>query len=534
MPLANRNNSYDFDGFLNLRNNFDYYTDDPFLQKVVRYFAASEWNLVDEEARKFSQKASFRWKEVTENISRPENHPRLIHFNAHNQRIDRLVRPYELVEMENEILAQALFSKKTLPWVRMVKQYLIFQNGEACLMCPLACTEGLIVLLEKFADTSELKQILAHCKEGIEGDYALGAQFLSEIQGGSDIPGNLVEAVREDDIWKIYGKKFFCSAAHVDYAVVTAKPTGSESVAIFVVPSWLPGNKKKEIRNGYTIDRIKWKMGTSELPTAEITFRGAIAYQVGPLEQGLTNVIGLVLSRSRLMIGLSTAASMTKAAREAKQYSEFREAFGRKIKDYPMVYHQISSMESIAQQTTAAIFKICNEFLSINGDLAGGLNRNESLEMKRKRFEIRELIMLQKITASWDATDVIRQAMSIFGGHGVMEDFSSLPRLYRDSAVHELWEGPRNVLLAQIHRDFQKASQWYPPSDFVNSILKGREGQNTKKLATEMTELVAYPNLTDFHDKTREICERWTHFCHKLFHAYQEMAWYEVNSKLGS
>jgi hypothetical protein len=27
-----------------------------------------------------------------------------------------------------------------------------------------------------------------------------------------------------------------------------------------------------------TIDRIKWKMGTSELTTAEITFNGALAY----------------------------------------------------------------------------------------------------------------------------------------------------------------------------------------------------------------------------------------------------------------
>jgi hypothetical protein len=48
--------------------------------------------------------------------------------------------------------------------------------------------------------------------------------------------------------------------------------------------------------------------------------------------------------------------------------------------------------------------------------------------------------MLQKITASWDCTDVIRQAMSVFGGHGIMEDFSSLPRRFRDSAINELWK----------------------------------------------------------------------------------------------
>lgn len=89
---------------------------------------------------------------------------------------------------------------------------------------------------------------------------------------------NVLEAVSENGVWKLYGDKFFCSATHADYAVLTAKPAGSDKVALFIVPSWLPGNKEKEIRNGYVINRIKWKMGTSELTTAEITFNGAVAY----------------------------------------------------------------------------------------------------------------------------------------------------------------------------------------------------------------------------------------------------------------
>ena len=32
--------------------------------------------------------------------------------------------------------------------------------------------------------------------------------------------------------------------------------------------------------------------------------------------------------------------------------------------------------------------------------------------------------------------------ISIFGGHGVIEDFSALPRIFRDAMVNELWEGP--------------------------------------------------------------------------------------------
>lgn len=36
------------------------------------------------------------------------------------------------------------------------------------------CTEGLVALLEYYADTPELKRILSHCKEGINEDFAIG------------------------------------------------------------------------------------------------------------------------------------------------------------------------------------------------------------------------------------------------------------------------------------------------------------------------------------------------------------------------
>jgi hypothetical protein len=136
--------------------------------------------------------------------------------------------------------------------------------------------------------------------------------------------------------------------------------------------------------------------------------------------------------------------------------------------------------------------------------------------------------MLQKITASYDSTDVIRTAMSLFGGHGVMEDFSVLPRLYRDSAVNELWEGPRNVLLMQIHRDLQKASVWYKPEEFVKNILAGGDVERVDKLAAEMAEIVAYPNLLQADDETIQMSMRWDKFCHDLTHAYQDLALAEV------
>jgi alkylation response protein AidB-like acyl-CoA dehydrogenase len=518
MSLPDRHNPYSFDEFLQWRKTVNYYKDDLFFRQVLRFYAGKEFPIVDAEAEKIAPKVSYRWRDMSESIARPESRPYMLHYDGHHNRIDRIVRPRETEIMEREIFSEALFAAGPSKWIRPMKLFLIYQNGEACISCPITCTEGLVALLEKYADTPELRGILAHCRDGIAGEYAIGAQYLSEIQGGSDVPSNLLEAVPEGLHYRLYGTKFFCSATHADYAVVTAKPSGSEQVGLFVVPSWLPGNREKEIRNGYTIDRIKWKMGTSELTTGELTFDGAIAYRVGPLERGLANVVGIVLTYSRITVGISAAAFMTRAVREAKQYGSIRSAFGIPVANFPMVANQIEAMEKTARRTTAGSFSLYRDFLETQGSDRGGD------DFKRKKFNTRELIMLQKITAAFDCTDVLRAAMSIFGGHGVMEDFSSLPRLYRDSAVNELWEGPRNVLLAQIHRDLQKAASWYRPSQFVADLLKNADPGTATRLAGEIEEIVAHPSLFSPDGKTRDICARWDSLCGELTRAYQDTA----------
>ena len=528
MSFADRNNPYSFNEFLSWRKSVDYYADDPFIQKVVRHYTGDLWQTVDAEARACSQKASYRWRDMSDRIARPEERPYMLHYDGHHNRIDRIVRPQDTEIMEKEIFSEAFFADKTSPWVKLIKMYLIYQNGEACIGCPITCTEGLVMLLEKYADTPETREILRHCKEGIGGDFAIGAQYLSEIQGGSDVPSNVLEAVNDNGMWKLYGTKFFCSATHADYAVVTAKPVGSEKVGLFVVPSWLPGNREKEIRNGYTIDRIKWKMGTSELTTAELTFNGAVAYPVGPLDKGVSNVVGIVLTYSRLTVGLSAAAYMTRAAREAEKYVSFRDAFSLKLNQFPLVAMQLYRISQAARRTTAGAFKLYRDFLKLEGGLKGSRGGDEPLPARKHRFNIRELIMLQKIAASWDCTDVIREAMSLFGGHGVMEDFSSLPRLYRDSAINELWEGPRNVLLTQIHRDLQQATVWYKPEEFVANILEGLDPMVIDEAVEEIKALVAHPHLFSMDDVTLDVCRRWDAFCHKFFHAYQDLALQEM------
>lgn len=523
-------NSYSFDEFVSRRENLDWYRDDPFLQRAVKKFTGSDYEQVHEKILAFSPTVSSKWNQLAERIARPEVRPYMLHYDAFNHRIDRIVRPMEVHQLEGEVFGEGLFSSKMTPWESFVKRMLTHQIGEGGVTCPLTCTHGLIALLDQFPNIEipELQDILIHTKEGINGEFAIGAQFMSEIQGGSDLPANILDAVPDGKNYRLYGNKFFCSAAHADYSVVTAKISGSNKVSTFIVPSWLPGDKEKEKRNGYQINRIKWKLGTAELPTGEIQYDGALAYPIGPKDKGIAVAVGIVLTLSRLEIGIACAGFMLRASREANLYGEFRTVFGKKVKDYPLSASKLKRIENAAQRTTAGAFKIYDLFLRLEKPLNPGIHSDQPIEIRKQLFNLRELVLLQKICATNEGAEILRDAISIFAGHGVMEEFSSLPRIFRDVVVNEQWEGPRNLLLTQIYRDIQRVADWYTPSDFVSNVLAGATHETIQSFSNQLEDLLQKPVLGEVNDASIEAAAEWDRFCDSFFKAYQEVALAEI------
>ena len=548
---GNRDNPYSFDDYVFVKDSFNFYQDDEFFQALVKnYVPFSEFEKIDSELRELSNIASFRLKALANEATRLENRVKctiIQHYDAYNHRVDQIKRCSETETLEREIFDLGLFDpKRNSAWSKFVKMFLLYQIGEAGVMCPIACTHGAVELLQKYESELEPEayKILTALRDGIDG-YKLGSQFVSEIQGGSDVPANLVEAVFKVDegpdgvsnCWRLYGQKFFCSAMQSDYAVVTAKPknvTSSTRVAAFVVPAWLPGNEERGIRNSYTIDRLKQKLGTAELPTAEITYNGAVAYPVGPLEKGLADIVGIVLSLSRLHVAFGMAAGLLRVTREATLYSQFRTAFGVPVSSFPLMINQINEVNHNAMRSAAGAFKVYSEYIYFNEELISGireLQKIEDLSERKRRFRLRELIMLQKIVVADDSPAIIRKAISFFGGHGIMEDFIDFPRLYRDSLIMELWEGPRNVLLAQIHRDFQRVADWYSADEFVKDLFEGVEQETVRFYSTEFSRIIAHDSLLRNDAETLEICRDWERLSYELFHLYQDQALVELNYK---
>ena len=277
----------------------------------------------------------------------------------------------------------------------------------------------------------------------LETDYDAcqrGSQFLTEEHGGSDVGANLTRAVRDGDEWRLHGEKWFCSVADADEFAVTARPEGApegtRGIGCFLVPRTVDGGP-----NGFTIRKLKDKLGTRALATGEIVFDGAVAYPIGALEDGFKIAAGDVLNTSRWLNAVGSAAVMRRAYLEAAAFARERVAFGRPIVEFPLVRESLAVMRAEAEAALASTLEVTRLVDSTDAD-----------DIAYHRI----LVNAVKFSTSAAATRAVRRGIEVLGGNGTIEDFSVLPRLWRDAIVFESWEGTHNVLCAQVARDLER------------------------------------------------------------------------------
>ncbi len=320
--------------------------------------------------------------------------------------------------------------------------YLLAQAGEGGHACPVVCTAGLVRALRRHGSDDLRARFLPALLDPDYDRCDRGAQFLTEIQGGSDVGANRVEAVADGEAWRISGEKWFCSVADAEQFVVTARPrgaaAGTRGIGCFLVPRELDG-----AANGFRIQRLKDKLGTRVLATGEIEFDGALAYPLGALEDGFRIAAGVVLNTSRWLNALGSTGLMQRAYLEASSFARHRTAFGRPIADFPLVRENLALMKAEEHAALASTL----ELTALVDRIDAGTATDADVAWHRI------LVNANKFATSIAATAACRRGIEALGGNGTIEDFSPLPRLWRDAIVFESWEGTHNVLCAQVLRD---------------------------------------------------------------------------------
>ncbi|MBW1881134.1 MAG: acyl-CoA dehydrogenase family protein [Deltaproteobacteria bacterium] len=319
--------------------------------------------------------------------------------------------------------------------------YLFAQNGEGGHACPCACTAGLIKILQ--ADEGDHAEWLGKLLTPDYDHHFHGSQFLTEVQGGSDVGSNAAVARSAGDgTWRITGEKWFCSVIDADLFLLTARPEGAPDGTRGLQAYAVPRRLSDGTVNAFAVRRLKYKLGTRSMASAEVDFDGAFAVPVGDFH----DVVVIVLNTSRLYNAVCSAGMMQRVWMESNAYARAREAFGKPILGFPNVARILARLRTEAYAARGLTF-----FLA---DLSDRIATGRATVTETGAW--RMLVNLNKYWTSHIGTSCVRDGIEVLGGNGTIEEFTVLPRLLRDSIVCEAWEGSHNVLCAQVLRDSRR------------------------------------------------------------------------------
>lgn len=460
------------------------YTGDSDFIHSIKFYFPDDFARINSLLQQFGHEVANNLEPLVNENNLPINLPRLENYDAIGNRIDRILHHPSYLQAGDIIYRTKILEKMSKPGGLLECLSLLFlssQAGEAGHNCPIACSAGIIRVLQKVPDfprkTFYLEKLLA---PSIKTNFT-GAQFLTEIQGGSDVGLNASYAKQDKNgVWRVFGEKWFCSNAGANLMFVMARydqsHDGTKGLGLFLVPAeW------DERKNNYTIRRLKDKIGTRSMATGEIDFHGAYAIPMGELSEGFHLVMDNVLHLSRLFNAFSVLGMARRAYFIAKAYAEHRIAFSHPIIDYPLVKETLARIKC---ENTAMLAGIC-----ATARLQDLYDTNHSNE-KNTKLLLRLLVNFQKYLSALWSVEHIHQALGVLAGNGAIESFSPISRLLRDCIVCENWEGTHNVLRAQILKDILKYEIDQIYLHFMkNEINKIQDTQDIKPIISELQSL---------------------------------------------
>lgn len=325
----------------------------------------------------------------------------------------------------------------------------LFEPSSDVYSCPLAMTDGATKTLLVHRDVKDENDFAAHAYKRLtsrDPAYAwTSGQWMTERTGGSDV--GLTETIAkatEDGRFRLYGTKWFTSATTSQMALTLGRPEGNPAggrgLALFFVEVFGADGRM----NGILVNRLKDKLGTRKVPTAELTLDGALAFPVKGMTDGIRN-ISPMLNITRTWNAVCAAAGMRRGVALARDYAKRRVQFGAALSDKPLHADTLAGL----QAETEGAFHLAFRAVELLGREEAGIMTESEARL------LRLLTPLAKLTTGKQSVAVLSEVLECFGGAGYVED-TGIPRLYRDAQVLPIWEGTTNVLSLDTLRAIQK------------------------------------------------------------------------------
>jgi alkylation response protein AidB-like acyl-CoA dehydrogenase len=321
----------------------------------------------------------------------------------------------------------------------------LFSMSESGQYCPLCMTDGVALLLDRFADEGDRDRLLPHIYSENPADFYTGAMFLTEKAGGSDVGANLVRAEQESGTkYRLYGEKWFCSNVNADIifalARTDAEKKGTRGLSIFLVEKQLEDGR----RNSLNIIRLKDKLGTRSMASAECLLEGTEGKLIGEEFEGF-RIMAQMINLSRVYNSVAALAGGRRALIEAYQYLSHRKTFGKIALEHALVRDKLWELGSLNLMSFHLVWRAVDALDRSEMGHAGEINLLRLLTPMVKR-ESAEL-----------AVYLARESMELMGGMGYIED-TVMPKIMRDVMVLPIWEGAGNIMLLDMLRALRSST----------------------------------------------------------------------------
>lgn len=310
-------------------------------------------------------------------------------------------------------------------------------------------------------------------------------QWMTERAGGSDVQNTetwATHAPAHDSIngdYLVSGFKFFSSATDANVSLLLAK-TSTGKLSAFLAPlrKTIPsadGSSQQEVSNGVRIHRLKNKLGTKELPTAELELKDMRAHLVGKLNRGVSMISPLLnVTRTHTFIG--SVAAWRRALSIAKNFAKARTTVGEPLWLVPMHLSLLADLEVRHRGAlNLAFFTIAVMGVVENNGVSEPAPPHLPTPGKEADVVFRALTATANAVISKNAIAGIQECQEAMGGVGYMDEADepefNISRILRNTLVNSIWEGTTNVLASELVRHILKDDHVVVFSSWVGRVL---------------------------------------------------------------
>ncbi|KIW73530.1 hypothetical protein, variant [Phialophora macrospora] len=399
---------------------------------------------------------------------------------------------------------------------RRIHQYAtlhLWTGSCAVSTCPMAMTDGAAVLLRRHLDDADGDQPgrAAVFRESYERLVSLdnnhawtSGQWMTERSGGSDVRGTEtvarrltaqeiqadVDAGRDKDAhnmplgpWLVDGFKWFSSATDADMAILLAQTdkglsafyaplrrraghnanlSGASSSSRVILTTETPPSPSE--MNGVRIQRLKSKLGTKGVPTAELELKSMRAYLIGQEGHGVKEIAS-ILNITRLHTASGSVGLWARGLAVSRAYTQVRKIRdGQLLRDNPQHLAWMAG-ESIKYRASMHLVFLAVALLGATEQGQGTISRGGTLgagtliptSRAGQESLLRLVTPVMKAQVSLHSVAGLRECMESLGGVGYCENnedggVMNIARLFRDCAVNPIWEGTTSVMAEDVAR----------------------------------------------------------------------------------